>query len=93
VCVCVCFQIVILVLCAESCPLFLIRFLSSNKEEMYRHLSIDIITEKDGAGKSKDTASVETSLAHFFQPEDREIKCEKCEEGTHAEQTLKILSR
>jgi uncharacterized UBP type Zn finger protein len=56
----------------------------SSKEETYRHLSIDII--KDG-GLSYDSAelttlseaSVEKSLAHFFQPEVREIKCEKCD--------------
>ena len=75
----------------------------STKEEMYRHLSIDIVSDENRDGKSADAAtapttkiskaSVESSLAHFFQPEVREIKCEKCEEGTHAEQTLHILSR
>jgi len=74
---------------------------------MYRHLSIDIVSDKevDDSKSSSDApstpprktaiskASVESSLAHFFQPEVREIKCEKCEEGTHAEQTLHILKR
>ena len=64
---------------------------------MYRHLSIDIITEKEEGEENtveeNAKAFVETSLAHFFQPETREIKCEKCEEGTHAEQTMQILSR
>lgn len=32
-------------------------------------------------------------LTHFFQPDIREIKCEKCEEGTHAMQTLRVLNR
>ena len=70
------------------------------KEEMYRHLSIDIVNEADDttsdvsdeAPKVVSMATVETSLAHFFQPETREIKCEKCEDGTHAQQTLRILS-
>lgn len=72
-------------------------FCDSNrkKEEMYRHLSLDIVADNnsndDHAINAK--ASLETSLAHFFQPEVREIKCEKCEEGTHAEQTLHIVSR
>jgi hypothetical protein len=69
---------------------------------MYRHLSIDIIgDEQDDAKSSNDTsplhgtrnASVEKSLQHFFQPEEREIRCEKCPNGTHALQTLRILSR
>lgn len=70
---------------------------------MYRHLSIDIVKEKPNDGKpaaaaaasptSTCEASVESSLARFFEPEMREIKCEKCHDGTHAEQTLHILSR
>jgi ubiquitin C-terminal hydrolase len=71
-----------------------------NKEEMYRHLSIDIINNtnvsssdaSDEAPQVEPMAKVETSLAHFFQPEIREIKCEKCEDGSHAQQTLRILS-
>jgi len=75
----------------------------STKEEIYRHLSIDIVKEKPDDVKPAaataspasicDEASVENSLAAFFQPGVREIKCEKCENGTHAEQTLHILSR
>jgi ubiquitin C-terminal hydrolase len=71
-----------------------------NKEEMYRHLSIDIINDPDASSgdASDDTsqavpvATVEKSLAHFFQPETRDIKCEKCKEGSQAQQTLRILS-
>jgi len=55
---------------------------------MYRQLSVDIV---DGGDSS--TASVDASLSHFFQPEVREIKCEKCTEGTHASQTLRVSSR
>jgi len=37
-------------------------------------------------------ATLEASLARFFEPEVRELKCEKCSEGTHARQTLRISS-
>lgn len=64
---------------------------------MYRHLSIDIDGDEkmssDGTVQEISKASVEKSLGHFFQPEVREIKCEKCTDGTHAQQTLRILSR
>jgi uncharacterized UBP type Zn finger protein len=60
------------------------------KEEMYRYLSVDI-----GTTYSEDTAkpTVERCLESFFEPEDREIKCEMCEDGIEATQTLRILSR
>jgi len=75
----------------------------SNKEEVYRHLSIDIVSD-DVATSSESTsssssppvvpkASVEESLRSFFKPEVREIKCEKCTDGTEASQTLRIISR
>jgi hypothetical protein len=64
-----------------------------HKEEMYRHLSLDICNDADGEPNSMNKASVEKSLANFFQPETREIKCEKCDEGQSASQTLRILSR
>ena len=66
---------------------------------MYRHLSIDIAsTAKPDAGKvnfdAKETKSaVDKCLKSFFEPEDREIKCEKCEDGNVATQTLKVLSQ
>lgn len=59
---------------------------------MYRNLSIDII-HTEGSGEENPKASVEAGLQHFFQPEIREINCEKCDEGTHAYQTLQIISR
>ena len=72
-----------------------------NKEEMYRHLSIDIISDdevsnldsNDNEVTTVSIATVQKSLEHFFQPEVREIKCEKCVDGTHAEQTLQIISQ
>jgi len=74
----------------------------SNKEEVYRHLSIDIVSD-DVATSSESSssssppvvpkASVEESLRSFFKPEVREIKCEKCTDGTEASQTLRIISR
>ena len=59
---------------------------SRSKEELYRHLSIDI-------GEDDESWGVERSLEHFFQAEDREIKCEKCEDGNCATQTMEIISR
>ena len=72
-----------------------------NKEEMYRHLSIDVISDdeatpldsKDDEVRTVSLATVQKSLEYFFQPEIREINCEKCSDGTHAEQTLRILSQ
>lgn len=66
----------------------LILFPPSHKEEMYRCLSVDII-----ADPTSGNASLECCLSGFFAPEEREIKCEKCSEGTHATQTLRIVSR
>jgi len=63
---------------------------SRTKEEMYRYLSLDIHDER--LGHSLNT-TVERCLGKFFEPEDREIKCEKCEEGIEATQTLRVLSR
>ena len=67
------------------------------KEEMYRYLSLDIVSDKTSGSTAADAsvceASVKNSLANFFQPEVREIKCEKCATGTHVEQTLHILKR
>lgn len=64
------------------------------KEEMYRYLSVDINTiDKLADEQISPKVSVEKCLANFFRPEDREIKCEKCEEGTEATQTLRILSQ
>jgi len=66
---------------------------------MYRNLSVDVnALENDRHSPGDNTkppsrASVEQCLANFFRPEDREIKCEKCEDGTEATQTLRILSR
>jgi hypothetical protein len=64
-----------------------------SKGEIYRHLSIDIINGDDGKAGVDVKGSVEKSLDHFFQPETREIKCEKCDDGVEASQTLRILSR
>eukprot|EP00984_Skeletonema_dohrnii_P016774 scaffold7511_cov72-Skeletonema_dohrnii-CCMP3373.AAC.1 len=61
---------------------------SRSKEELYRHLSIDVGEDDDG-----ESWGVERSLEHFFQAEDRELNCEKCEDGTSATQTMEIISR
>ncbi len=61
---------------------------SRSKEELYRHLSVDVGEDADG-----ESWGVERSLEQFFQAEDRELKCEKCETGTSATQTMEIISR
>lgn len=58
-----------------------------SKEEMYRHLSVDV-----GEDAEVDKWTVERSLSQFFQPEVRELKCEKCESGKTATQTMEIIS-
>jgi len=70
------------------------------KDEMYRHLSLDVgvDSESDKKDVNKDAPptpvwSIEKGLEHFFQPEKRDIKCEKCETGASATQTMQILSR
>jgi hypothetical protein len=62
------------------------------KQEMYRNLSLDIVRPPSGSGNPL-KPSVESCLTSFFQPEDREIKCEKCQEGQVATQQMKILSK
>jgi uncharacterized UBP type Zn finger protein len=58
-----------------------------HKDEMHRCLSVDIVQDPI-SGES----SIESSVKQFFEPELREIKCEKCEDGTHANQSLSIAS-
>jgi ubiquitin carboxyl-terminal hydrolase 26/29/37 len=63
------------------------------KEEMYRYLSIDI--GHDNANPRDPSfvkPAVDSCLANFFAPEDREVNCEKCKDGKIATQTMKILS-
>jgi len=60
---------------------------SRSKEEMYRHLSVDV-----GEDSELEQSTVERSLTQFFQPEKRELKCEKCELGKTATQTMEIIS-
>ena len=58
---------------------------------MYRYLSVDL----DGGTLHERNVkrTVDKCLENFFRPEDREIKCEKCENGTTATQTMRVLSR
>ena len=55
---------------------------------MYRHLSVDVGEEDTNPEKW----TVERSLQQFFQPERRDIKCEKCDDGKTATQTMEITS-
>jgi DNA-directed RNA polymerase subunit M/transcription elongation factor TFIIS len=60
---------------------------SRSKDEMYRHLSVDV-----GEDSEIETWTVERSLQQFFQPEKRDLKCERCDAGISATQTLEIIS-
>jgi uncharacterized UBP type Zn finger protein len=66
--------------------------------EMYRYLSIDIVNDDTMEGASLPTGqrskpSVEKGLSHYFEPDVREVKCEKCSVGTHATETLFVAER
>jgi len=66
---------------------------SRSKEEMHRYLSIDIAHESiDPRDPGYVKPAVNSCLARFFSPEDREIDCEKCKAGKIATQTMKIIS-
>jgi uncharacterized UBP type Zn finger protein len=54
---------------------------------MYRHLSLDV-----GEDIENDSWTVKRGLEQFFQPEKRELKCEKCSDGKTATQTIEIIS-
>ena len=55
------------------------------KEEMYRHLSIEVRDEMDW--------SVEKGLQQFFGVDTLELKCEKCKAGNSATQCIQVISR
>ena len=59
------------------------------KEELYRHLSIEVGHSND---EKEDSFTVDKSLDRFFVPETRDIRCEKCNFET-ATQTIEVLSR
>ena len=58
------------------------------KTEIYRHLSVDIMSDN-----GNQMGSIANGLNHFFEPEVLEIRCEKCAQGSHAKRSLRILSR
>lgn len=63
-------------------------------DEVYRYLSVDIVNGATTSGDfSQQQPSVEHGLRHFFQSEVRELKCEKCSDGTHASETLSVSAR
>ncbi|KAG7370839.1 ubiquitin carboxyl-terminal hydrolase [Nitzschia inconspicua] len=75
-------------LTCQSCGYF------RTKDEMYKNLSLDITRPAAHDSESGFAqASVESCLSSFFQPELREINCEKCAEGRFATQQMKILSK
>lgn len=68
------------------------------KEEMYRHLSIEveepIANEKGGRDEPAEVKwSVQNGLKKFFAPEKRDVICEHCKIGTTATQTLAVMNR
>lgn len=76
----------------------------SSKKEMYRHLSVSIgknnanDNDNDNGIQGKGTVTsnpwtIEQGISQFFREEQREIKCEKCNVGTTATQTMSIASR
>ena len=64
---------------------------SRSKEELYRHLSVEI-GENQVTGEDEQW-SIEEGLQKFFQSEVRDIQCEKCEEGKSVTQTITVKSR
>eukprot|EP00977_Amphora_coffeiformis_P021438 scaffold9322_cov168-Amphora_coffeaeformis.AAC.12 len=58
------------------------------KTEIYRHLSVDIMSDN-----GTQMGSITNGLNHFFESEVLEIRCEKCAQGSHAKRSLRILSR
>ena len=62
--------------------------------EMYRHLSVEVDRhETPDDAEERPTWSVNDGLEKFFQAEQRDVKCEKCEEGTTVTQTLVVTSQ
>jgi uncharacterized UBP type Zn finger protein len=62
--------------------------------ELYRYLSIDIVNGESAATPvSNGKPSVAKSLSHYFQPDVREVKCEKCSHGAHATESLFVSER
>jgi Zn finger protein HypA/HybF involved in hydrogenase expression len=62
---------------------------------MYQHLSIDVVSDKQSSSESISSmlpvvskSSIKLGLKSFFEAEVCEIKCEKCDDGTKAFQTL-----
>jgi len=64
-----------------------------NMDEMYRHLSIEVDRHEQKEDEVRPKWTVNEGIQKFFQSDQRELKCEKCEEGTTATQTLAVKSR
>jgi uncharacterized UBP type Zn finger protein len=62
-------------------------------DEMYRHLSIEVDRHEQKEDEVRPKWTVTEGIEKFFQSDQREVKCEKCEEGTTATQTLSVKSR
>jgi ubiquitin C-terminal hydrolase len=75
--------------------LFVVFITTRTMNEIYRHLSIEVnrhvVPEGDVAERPLWT--VNDGLQKFFASEKRDVKCEKCQHGTTATQTLAIRSQ
>lgn len=73
-------------------------FCHRTMDEMYRHLSIEV-EEPVRKGKDDDKEpetikwTVQSGLQKFFEPEKRDIICERCSIGNTATQTLTVVNR
>ena len=61
------------------------------KDEVYRHLSIDVEESTTDDNDEEVEWSVGKGIAKFFRKETREVICEKCPEGKTATQTQSVL--
>ena len=61
-----------------------------SKVELYHHLSVEVGTNQEGV---EEQWSIGVGLQKFFQPEERELLCKRCEEGKSVTQTLTIKSK
>jgi len=67
---------------------------SRSKKEMYRHLSVSIENNNgNGNDDNNHPLTIEQGISQFFRQEQREIKCEECNDGTTATQSMSIVSR
>ena len=60
---------------------------------MYRHISTEVDRQAEDQAEDRPKWSVHDGLQKFFRAEQRDVKCEMCDEGTTATQTLLATSQ